>query len=183
MSMAYRQTGIFETIVQSISLALCLTAGIITVKNNLPGFKRLAHVSKLGSPPLGGQLLKLPTERANASNFTLVAVLSTHCGFCTRSLPLYKTLLASRSSMDDFQFVAMFKEGMAQGQQYLRTQGVNVDQVLPQSLVVDGTPTLLLVRNRKIEDVLVGYLDESGEGAVSNRIKSLCPNCSTTVFE
>jgi len=85
--------------------------------------------------------------------------------------------------MDDFQFVAMFKEGMAEGQQYLRTQGVNVDQVLPQSLVVDGTPTLLLVRYRKIEDVLVGYLDESGEGAVSNRIKSLCPNCSTTVFE
>lgn len=167
-----------ERIVLWTSLGLSVVASGIIIRNNLPQIMQLGRRPRV--LPLSGRELSMGKPEPKVA---LVAVLSNHCIYCVRSIPFYRRISTWKPlSKTDFAFIAVFPEGIAAGQQYVKENGISVDQVAnkPDSLPVPGTPTLLLVRNGKIEDVWTGRLDTEGEAAVARRVSASCRTCLVT---
>lgn len=91
---------------------------------------------------------------------TLILALSTHCHFCTESAPFFRRL--GDEARKNVNMVAVLPESVAESEQYLKNEGVHVDQVKqasPGSIGVRGTPTMLLVNGRgAVTRVWVGKL-------------------------
>jgi thiol-disulfide isomerase/thioredoxin len=107
----------------------------------------------------------------DASARTVVLFLSPHCGFCDKSMAFYKTLAERRTSKStSFRLVAISREDSAAITEYLRRNGVEVDQVVAVSSAsarIRGTPTLLVVdRHARVQRMWRGLLPKEGEQEV-----------------
>ena len=103
-----------------------------------------ASVGNNLKPQLGGVDL-------TANGETVLLALSTHCHFCTESAPFFRQL--SEKPGKAFKVVAVLPESVTESQDYLKREGVHVDQLKQMSLDklgVVGTPTMLLLNKSGI---------------------------------
>jgi hypothetical protein len=102
----------------------------------------------------------------NRGKTTVVLVLSTHCQFCTQSIPFYREISARRQP-NGLRVVAVFPEDAEKGRSFLSQQGLQVDEVVQTpfyKIGVKGTPTLLLVDAAgMLTRGWLGKLSSSGE--------------------
>ena len=104
---------------------------------------------------------------------TLLFALSTTCRFCTESAELYKKLEKERSS--NMRFVAVLPQPIVDGQKYLSSLGVRVDEVRQaqlNSIGLRGTPTLMLIDDKgAVSDYWVGKLNNDEEERLIRRLR------------
>jgi len=118
------------------------------------------------SVTVGASLKKqLPDIDFNKNGQTLILVLSSHCHFCTESAPFFRQL--SEKSGKGFKIVAVLPQSVAEAQDYLKREGVHVDQLKQISLDtlgVAGTPTMLLLDKRgTVMESWVGILNPEAQ--------------------
>jgi thioredoxin-related protein len=105
---------------------------------------------------------------------TLLFVLSTQCGFCNASTDFYKQTVQAKQSIKDLQFVAMFPQDKQQSEQYLKDNGIGIQDVrqsMPFSVGASGFPTLMLVDNTgTVQKSWVGKLPKEKELEVLEQI-------------
>ena len=100
---------------------------------------------------------------------TVVLILSTHCPYCTRSMPLYVRLARSAAlKRKTVQIVVVGKESEAALSNNIEHYTLRVNRIarLSESLSasIEGTPTVLIVgADRVIRESFVGELDEASE--------------------
>jgi hypothetical protein len=103
---------------------------------------------------------------------TLLLALSTTCHFCTDSAPFYQRLSKDHG---DTRLVAVFPQDSGEGQRYLSTLGVKIDEVEQASFVdlgIGGTPTLILVDSGgKVINKWEGALPPTTEREVIGQLK------------
>jgi hypothetical protein len=104
---------------------------------------------------------------------TLLLALSTTCHFCTQSGPFYQRVVKEHG---DTQLIVLFPQAAEEGQAYLKTLDVNIDdvrQVSLDDLGLNGTPTLILVDSGgSVADVWVGALPSNKENEVISRLQT-----------
>jgi thioredoxin-related protein len=105
---------------------------------------------------------------------TLVLVLSSSCHFCSESAPFYQRLIKERGS--NIHLVAVLPQTISEGENYLNSLGVSVDEIRQASLSsinVRGTPTLMLVNgDGVVVSQWVGRLPQDQEAEVLSKIQS-----------
>jgi len=67
---------------------------------------------------------------------TLILAISTHCHFCTESSPFFRRL--GDEVRKKAKLVAVLPEPIAEAEQYLRTEGVQIDQIKQASAAAVG---------------------------------------------
>jgi Redoxin len=150
----------------TIIVAVLLSAVLIKAYVAPNAFARLtapaAAVSKGGK--VDGRVLGVDWKK---NHRTLVLAISTTCHYCQDSVPFYRKLAATETGV---KMVAVLPQTVAEGQQYLGSAGVHVDEVkqVPlNTLGVQGTPTLVLVNDvGVVTDVWVGKLQSEQESQV-----------------
>ncbi len=94
---------------------------------------------------------------------------SSHCHYCTASMPFYRKL-APAARAAGTRIVAVSTEEIAVNQEYLQANGVDPDAVLSSEqskLKVESTPTLLLVgRDGRVVHSWIGQLPAAKEHEV-----------------
>ena len=97
---------------------------------------------------------------------TLLLVLQKGCKFCTESMPFYKTLV-EKAKEKGIKLVAVLPNSSEEGSQYLRENGVEIQEVRQATLNkinVQGTPTLILVDEKgKVSNSWIGKLPSNKE--------------------
>jgi hypothetical protein len=89
---------------------------------------------------------RLPGIDWGKNGRTLVLAISTQCHFCKESTPFYRKLQGQVGK--NLKTVAVLPQSVAEAQEYLKGEGVHVDQVEQASMAgvgIRGTPTMLLV--------------------------------------
>lgn len=118
-----------------------------------------------------GERVSLSGVDWSKSNHTLLLAISSKCNFCSESASFYQRLAKER---DKIQLVAVLPQSTSEGQAYLESLKVSVDDIRHASLFslgVKGTPTLILVdgTGRAIKSWL-GKLDASQEADVMSSL-------------
>jgi len=118
-----------------------------------------------------GKVLALPGVQWQSSKASVVVVLSTKCVYCERSAPFYQKLTALIQQRGGaVKTIAVFPQNASDGQAFLSTHGLAMDQAVSVPLGVLGvhvTPTLLLVdRSGIVQDGWVGSLNVESQTAV-----------------
>jgi hypothetical protein len=102
-----------------------------------------------------------------------VFVLSTSCHFCKESSPFYQKLV-QQCRNSDTRTIALFPQTAEEGQAYLKTENVPMDEVWRadfKDLQVGGTPTLLQVDgNGTVQKVWLGKLNSGKEQEVMSKL-------------
>ncbi|SRR6266542_1900138 len=128
--------------------------GAVLVKNHLLTGSQSKGAAVNNKPAAGqtadagltGKAITLPDVDWKKGDQTLVLVLSTGCHFCTESASFYKAMTNARKGST--RLIAVLPQSIEAGRKYLGDLGIAVDdvrQARPDSLGVQGTPTLLLV--------------------------------------
>lgn len=116
-----------------------------------------------------GAQLNLPDIDWSHNGVNLVLALSTDCHYCRESAPFYRNLVGSGTG-DTFHTLAIFPQSTLESREYLRLQGIVVQEVRQanlSSLGVTGTPTLILVDNSgRVKSEWIGKLSPEQEGQV-----------------
>lgn len=127
-----------------------------------PALRPTVTPPSLANASIGNNLKsQLPDVNWTANGETVLLALSTHCHFCTESTPFFRQL--SERSGKTFRIVAILPESTTAAQDYLKREGVHVDQLKQMSLDklgVVGTPTMLLFdKSGKVTKSWVGKLN------------------------
>lgn len=132
--------------------------------------KNYLHPTPQQSPSIaaGAKLNAQPVDwGANGKN--VVLVLSTTCHFCKESSGFYQRLTQDCRNTHT-RTVAFFPQTPEEAQNYLKSESVQVDQVIHadfKNLQIGGTPTLLLVDGSgTVKNVWLGKLDDKKEKEV-----------------
>jgi hypothetical protein len=165
-------TGRWKSLFRSVEIAanfatlgLAVLLSVAILRNHVVTAPAPARPNTVGfQQPLtaGTDLSKrLPGIAWERNGRTLLLALSTHCHFCTESMPFFRRVRKSLGK--DVMLVGMMPEPVAEAESYLKREGVQLDELrqVTLSLVgVVGTPTMLLVDRRGIVlQAWVGKLD------------------------
>lgn len=116
-----------------------------------------------------GTKISVPEVDWSANQKTLLLVLQKGCRFCTESMPFYKTLV-EKSKEKGVKVVAVLPNSREEGSQYLRENGVEIQEVRKTQLNtinVQGTPTLILVNEKgEVINSWVGKLPSNKEDEI-----------------
>lgn len=152
-----------------IIVAMTFTASLIAhyVKRNPETTRR---------PPIEiGSKLDLPELELGATDETLLLVLSTTCSYCAKSSPFYRRLVKEVEQNEKLRLTALFPQDTSAGRQYLRDNGVLIDdvrQISPAALGVSGVPSLILTdRHGVVQNLWIGKLGPHLESLVISRLK------------
>jgi thioredoxin-related protein len=108
----------------------------------------------------------------SASKKNMVLALSTTCHYCKESSKFYEQLVKDCRNVHT-RTVAFFPQPMEQAQTYLKSEGVDVDQVVSADfhlLQINGTPTLLLVdEHGTVQKIWLGKLNDTKEKEVLDK--------------
>lgn len=119
----------------------------------------------------------LRLDGVSYSQRNIVLAVSTHCHFCSESLPFYRTLSENRSTKLPFKLIVVAPEAPADIRSYLSRQHVDADSLVSRSLPdigVSGTPTLLIVdHSGVVKREFVGKLSASREQRVMSEVQHL----------
>lgn len=114
---------------------------------------------------LAGTTITLPGISFANGRDSLVLAVSTTCHFCQESLPFYKQL--SEKVRGKIDLIAVLPEPESEAKKFLADAAVQTDAIvkaIPNSIGVQGTPTVLLVDGKgKVKNVWMGRLDEAGQ--------------------
>jgi thioredoxin-related protein len=94
---------------------------------------------------------RLPGVDWSRNGRTLILAVSTQCHFCKESTPFYRKL--QQEVGRNIKMVAVLPQPISDAEQYLKGEGVQIDQVkqVPlETIGVSGTPTMLLVNSSGI---------------------------------
>lgn len=109
-----------------------------------------------------------------ANEKSLIFVLSTECKYCHESAEFYQRLTSQLKERGGVKSFAILPQSYEESTKYLGAKNILVDEVLrgdPGSLMVRGTPTLILVdRSGVALDVWVGKLSKEKEEEVMTRV-------------
>jgi len=116
---------------------------------------------------LNQQPVNWPVSKKN-----MVLVLSTTCHYCKESSKFYEQLVHDCRD-GHTRTIAFFPQSVEEAQAYLKSERVNVDQVVSADfhpLEIGGTPTLLLVDDHgTVQKVWLGKLNDTKEKEVLNQ--------------
>jgi hypothetical protein len=117
-----------------------------------------------------------------ASKRTLILNLRSNCGFCTESMPFYRRLAAERKPGGQLRIVAVSGEDVTTFGEYLRLQGLSVDQVVTDATGPfrdHPTPTVILAsQSQRVAGVWVGKLSTDREQDLM-RASGICESCNS----
>lgn len=126
--------------------------------------------------PLVGQKINLRGVKWDSRKATVVLALSMTCGYCARSLPLYRKI-ADEVSHTRVGLVAVMPQAVDESRNYLVKENLRIDSVLQEnleSLGVSGTPTILAVDDKgTISKAWIGFLNAQSEQTLINYIQTL----------
>jgi|WetSurMetagenome_2_1015567.scaffolds.fasta_scaffold71245_3 hypothetical protein len=149
-----------------IGVAVLLSAALIKVFFLPPGSQtnsRLADATAVGTSMKD----RIPGVDWKKNGRTLVLAISAQCHFCKESTPFYRKV---QEEVKTLKTLAVLPQPADEAEQYLKDEGVRVDQVKQASLGdigVQGTPTLLLVNSAGVvTNVWVGRLQPEREQQV-----------------
>ena len=112
----------------------------------------------------------LAADGLNITEKTILVVTRSTCGFCTQSMPFYRTLAASRVPI-----IGLAAEDLETNRRYFAQYEVPVTRVVDlrsTGLRFSSTPTLLVVdAKRKVLGYWRGALDAKGEAEVMAAIQ------------
>jgi thioredoxin-related protein len=150
-------TANIAIIVVAVAIVLVFT------KNFFSGSKEQPR-SIVAGVRLNQQPINWPASKKN-----LVLVLSTTCHFCKESSRFYEQLVKDCRNVHT-RTIAFFPQPQDQAQAYLKSEGVDVDEVVRvdfHQLQIGGTPTLVLVDDHgTVQKVWLGKLNDMKEKEV-----------------
>jgi thioredoxin-related protein len=139
------------------------------------------HFSKAASPssqeelPQVGDKVALPDVDWSKSDKNVLLVLQKDCHFCAESAGFFRNLI-QQTKDENVNIVAVLPQEKPEAEQYLRglgISGIEVRQSLLESLLVAGTPTIIVADSKgAITDVWLGKLPPEKEKEVLARLKS-----------
>lgn len=121
-----------------------------------------------------GEKLKVQNINWQDNKKNMVLGLSTNCHFCTESAGFYRQLV-QQCKQDHVRTIALLPQPLSAAQEYLKNEGVSVDEVrqaiLPE-IGIPGTPTLLIVgESGRVQNVWIGKLPEDSEKDVLSKLR------------
>ena len=132
-----------------------------------------APAPKMPDRSLSGTVLPLKDAKWTEGQTTVVLYLSTGCHFCAESTGFYQRLIAEKANKT-FKVIAVFPQSVEDGNKYLESHNIKVDQVVSNTLAstgITGTPTLMFVTEGGVVfDAWRGKLDDAGEKEVLERL-------------
>jgi hypothetical protein len=164
-----------EAIVNIATTAVAVLLSLVLVKTYL------LPVSSPTKPPAPAAELKtgmsLEGKLAGVdwgrNGRTLVLAISTICHFCKDSEPFYRRL--NRETGRAVKILAVVPQPATEAEQYLKAEGVGVDQVQQvrlSTIGVRGTPTIFLVdRKGVVTRIWTGKLQDKDEEQVLTLLK------------
>jgi hypothetical protein len=127
------------------------------------------------SGPYPGMKISYPDINWAKNGRTLLFVLSTQCGFCNASTDFYKQTVQAKQSLNGIEFVALFPQDINQSKQYLKDNGIGIQDVrqsMPFSVGASGFPTLMVVDNSgTVQQAWVGKLSTEKELEVLEQMR------------
>lgn len=180
----------FLSNIATIIIAVLLTF-VVVKQSFFPASQPENSISAVKTLRTSNQPVSIPTNNAPASPLgkkvpingidwkknkkTLVMYISSTCHFCKESTPFYKRFLKENSS-GEIKFMAVLPQPVEEARDYLKSAGINVDDVYNAQLTsigITGTPTLLLVdENGTVSDVWKGKLSSDKESEVLSKLSS-----------
>jgi hypothetical protein len=157
------------TTVAALLLVVVLVRGYLIPA---PGTQR----PQMAPPASVGTNLKssIPGVDWTGNGRTLVLAISNQCHFCKESEPFYRRLREELGAR--VKIVAAMPQPVADAEQYLKSAGVEVDQVRQVTLSeigVRGTPTMLLVDGSgRVTGIWTGRLQPAEEDQVLSSLRS-----------
>ena len=144
-------------IVIAITVVLVFTKNFFFASKERP--RSIAAGFRLNQQPVNW-----PISKKNG-----VLVLSTTCHYCKESSKFYEQLVKDCRNVHT-PTIAFFPQPVEQAQTYLKSEGVDVDQVVSADfhlLQIGGTPTLLLVDDHgTVQKIWLGKLNDMKEKEV-----------------
>lgn len=178
-------------VIANICLIIVALLGIITLTTNLLAHRSTDQVGKTNVvQPAQSRLersafpsLLVPGTRIalngvswGSKNQSLLLVLSTNCKFCALSKGFYQQIVRAARQGGKTELIAAFPQETATAHQYLQESGLHMDRVLqivPSSIGVRGTPTLVLVDTKGVVlRVWYGQLLPNSETEVLQLLRS-----------
>jgi thiol-disulfide isomerase/thioredoxin len=168
------RTNLFSSGLQAAAnIATIVAASLLSIvlvrMYFLPGppARRTAPAAAVSNTSVGNDLRRqLSGIDWKTNGRTVLLVLSSHCHFCSESAPFFRQL--SEKSGKAFKIVAVLPEPVSEARDYLKREGVRVDQIRQVSLDklgIAGTPTMLLVNGGGIvTQTWVGKLAPGEQG-------------------
>ena len=160
------------------NLAIILIASILLVSFVKFQFTQPETNSHRDSLKKGTILGEIQGAKLHESPRTLLLALSTHCRYCTQSLPFYKDLVRrlNAASRPSTKIVALFSESQDQVKEYTTLHEFSVASISDVdflSLGIPATPALILVdRNSEVLNSWVGKVSKDEEKDVHGAIDS-----------
>lgn len=118
-----------------------------------------------------GTKISLPDIDWKANRKTLLLVLQKGCHFCSESMPFYKNLV-EKTKEKGVKLVAVLPDSREESQQYLRENGVEIQEIRQFQLnLVQGTPTLILLGEQgEVLNSWIGKLPSEKEKEVTDNL-------------
>jgi len=162
-----------EVLANVAIIFVAILLGVILVRNYMLPRSRAPQQPAASIP--AGTKLSLPGVDWKANGKTLVLALSTACHFCTESAPFYQRVAQERAKAGNIRLVAVFPQPVPEGQKYLSSLGVTVDEVKQaqlESIGVIGTPTLIMTDGQgAVAESWRGKLPSEKESELLGRLK------------
>lgn len=147
---------------------------VVVVSATLIGSLAYRVFFQQAANPTEAQLLKagdsfkgLQEVDFSKSRYTVLIALDTKCSYCDLSIPFYKKVIAESIQNPGTRVIALFDNGRAEVEDYLREHELDVEFITNAELVktrVDMTPTIVVVdTNRAITASYEGKLQEKQE--------------------
>jgi hypothetical protein len=154
---------------KATNVAMIITCATI-VARLIPGvYQTIVPPAAVRPYKPGERLTSTKALTFTTASQTLILITASNCHFCTESMPFYRTLVDQAHAVGA-RLVAATAEPLDMNRQYLRSNGVNVDDVISSienGLRFRGTPTLVLVSsNGEVVNAWDGKLPEDKEREV-----------------
>ena len=159
-------SGVAKKIEATANIAIIVAAVVFT----LVAVRHFRGGSNQQAPRISvGAKFGLQGMKWQDNNKNLVLGLSTNCHYCSESAGFYRELV-QQCKQEHVRTVAVFPQETTAAEAYLKSEGVQVDEIRQAQLPdigIGGTPTLLLINNAGVvKDVWVGKLPDSAEKEV-----------------
>jgi len=120
-----------------------------------------------------GTKMEIPNYNWQASNRSLLMVLSSKCKFCSESAGFYRRIITETKG-GDVRLVGVFPQDIKEARKYLQEIGVSLDNIIQVplfSIGVIGTPTLILADEKGVAiKVWKGRLSNENEADLLKNI-------------
>ena len=164
-------SGIVKKIEVAANLAIIIVAvtlvTVIAQRYYFPSSTQNARVVPIGAK------VSLPNIDWSKNSQSLVIALQTGCHYCTESAPFYQRLAVELSARK-IPLIAVFPQAIEEGQTYLNSIKVPIEDIRQASLKsigVQGTPAILLVDSKgEVKTGWFGKLTQNQESEVLSSI-------------